>query len=191
MLILLHSALWWDFGGPLSRSLMLAHLGLFLIWQPVWRRDQRLAARSSLVFILVTVAFTLWLNWWLMAFWLLLLTGLVSVRVIVGRVDRYVYLSTLLFLVSELLIGCIPRMFSVESLAAEVQSLFQYGLPLLPATLLFIPAYEEPGQQRAQTVDLLYGLTMPLLATVEQVHRLCALLPRFLVGRDEQEGGGQ
>ena len=38
MFLSLHLAIWYDFGGPLSRSLMLAHLGLFLLWQPLWRR---------------------------------------------------------------------------------------------------------------------------------------------------------
>ncbi len=38
MLASLHLALWWDFGGALSRSLILSHLGLFLMWQPLWRR---------------------------------------------------------------------------------------------------------------------------------------------------------
>ena len=55
MLLLLHSAIWWDFGGPLSRSLMLAQLGLFLLWQPLWRRDQALAGRTALLFIVAAI----------------------------------------------------------------------------------------------------------------------------------------
>ena len=38
MLALLHVVIWWDFGGGVSRSLMLAHLGLFLLWQVLRRR---------------------------------------------------------------------------------------------------------------------------------------------------------
>ncbi len=50
MLAGLHLALWWDFGSALSRSLILAHLGLFLMWQPLWRREQRLNWKGSIVF---------------------------------------------------------------------------------------------------------------------------------------------
>ena len=46
MLACLHLAIWWDFGGALSRCLMLAHLGLFLLWQPVW---------SNLLFLIVVL----------------------------------------------------------------------------------------------------------------------------------------
>ena len=45
--VVLHGALWLDFGGWASRSLMLAHLGLFLLWQPIWRREERLALSSA------------------------------------------------------------------------------------------------------------------------------------------------
>ena len=81
MLVLLHIALWWDFPGAISRSLMLAHLGVFLIWQPIWSRDSHLEWGSLVLFSMLTVAFTLWLNWWLIAFWLILLLGLVGARV--------------------------------------------------------------------------------------------------------------
>lgn len=144
---------------------MLAHLGLFLIWQPVWRKDERLALLGSLVFILATAAFVLWLNWWLMAFWLLLLTGVVGGRITRGGTEHYAYLFTLLFLVCELLIGCIPPMFDVHSLSSEVSNLFKYGLLVLPAALIFVPG-SRVTDSRAHRVDFLYGLTVALLASV-------------------------
>ena len=48
MLLLLHLSLWGHIGSPLSASLMLAHLGLFFIWQPIWQRDQRKAFIGSM-----------------------------------------------------------------------------------------------------------------------------------------------
>ncbi|MEJ2760844.1 MAG: hypothetical protein P8126_04730, partial [Gammaproteobacteria bacterium] len=42
MLESIHFALWINFGSPQSRSLMIIHFGLFLIWQPVWRGDKKL-----------------------------------------------------------------------------------------------------------------------------------------------------
>ncbi|HSS66656.1 MAG TPA: hypothetical protein VLS27_19660, partial [Gammaproteobacteria bacterium] len=54
MLMVMHVAVWWDFAEAVSRSLMLAHLGLFLLWQPMWSRDRRLGIQGTLVFVLVT-----------------------------------------------------------------------------------------------------------------------------------------
>ncbi len=165
MLMLLHSAVWWDFGGYLSRSLLLAHLGLFLIWQPVWRRDQRLEWQGSLNLILPTLAFIYWLNWPLVTFWVLLLTGIVGGRVTAARAERNAYMIALIFLVSELLIGCLPPMFSIYSLATEVQVFFGYALFVLPLGLLVFPTRER-GHERTRAVDFLYGLTVSLLAAI-------------------------
>jgi len=132
MLVLLHGAVWWDFGGALSRSLMLAHLGLFLVWQPFFSRERRLAWRSAAVYFAAAVFFVAWLNWWVMVFWVLLLAGLVGGRVLTTRRDRYAYMLVLVFLVSELLIGCIPQMFSIEFRTRGVQQLFAPGLLVVP-----------------------------------------------------------
>ena len=101
MLIPLHLAIWSDFGGAISRALMLAHLGLFLIWQPLWRRDERLTPAAALTFVALTIGFVAWLNWWTTAFWVLLLTGLVGGRRSTTRADRYAHMIALLFLVIQ------------------------------------------------------------------------------------------
>lgn len=165
MLMVMHVAVWWDFAGPVSRSLMLAHLGLFLLWQPMWSRDRRLGLPGTLVFILVTISFVAWLNWGLMAFWLLILTGFLGGRVIVGTRDRYAYLLSLVFVVSEILIGCIPPMFDVRTLSDEFKEIFRYGMLAVPVILLFIPPQERTGTS-VRPVDFLYGLTTSLLTVV-------------------------
>jgi hypothetical protein len=42
MLLLIHGAVWGDFDELQSRSLMLVHLGLFMLWQPLWSQEHRL-----------------------------------------------------------------------------------------------------------------------------------------------------
>ncbi|MDH3413138.1 MAG: HAMP domain-containing histidine kinase [Gammaproteobacteria bacterium] len=165
MLMVMHVAVWWDFAEPVSRSLMLAHLGLFLLWQPMWSRDRRLGIPRTLVFILVTISFIAWLNWGLMAFWLLILTGFLGGRVIVGTRDRYAYLLSLVFVVSEILIGCIPPMFDVRTLSDEFREIYRYGMLAVPLVLLFIPPQERTGTT-VRPVDFLYGLTTSLLTIV-------------------------
>ena len=178
MLMVLHVAVWWDFAGPISRSLMLAHLGLFLLWQPMWRRERQLALQGTLIFLVVTVAFIAWLNWGLMTLWLLMLTGFLGGRVIVGTRDRYAYLLSLVFVVSEILIGCIPPMFDVRTLSDEFTEIFRYGMLAVPFVLLFIPPQRRVSTS-VRPVDFLYGLTTSLLTIVLG---LGSLLSMYLTG---------
>jgi len=165
MLGVLHYALWWEFGGPLSRSLLLAHLGLVLLWQPLWHRERRLDWRGATAFVVATLSLVVWVDWSLMAFWLVLLIGLVGGRVTSSKRQRLVYLLTLVMLISELLVGAVPRMFAVRSVSAPVLELFRYGLFVVPAGLALLAPYES-HRQRTPTVDFFYGLTLSLLSTI-------------------------
>lgn len=166
MLLLLHLAVWGELGSLLSRSLVLAHLGLFLIWQPLWRRDQRLDLRSAAVFLLFTVGFVAWLNWWLMFSWLILLIGLVGGRVLLHRNERYTYLLTLVFLVSELLIACVTQLFQVPSLPRNVTELFQFGLVFLPLAVTLIPAPPRSDRPVLPSVDFFRGIAIALMTAM-------------------------
>ena len=180
MLLCLHFTIWWDFGHAASRSMMLAHLGLFLLWQPLWNRQRRLDPLSTVLFIAATLAVIIWLSWPVLTFWTLLLTGFVGGRVTVGRRDRYIYLLALALLVCEILIGCIPPMVEVTQLTDETTLLFTYAVALGPIALLLMPAVTRrrpPGQQ----VDFLYGLNLSLLATVLAMG---SLLGMYLTGAE-------
>jgi len=180
MLASLHLALWWDFGGALSRSLILAHLGLFLIWQPLWRREQRLNWKGSIVFIVATLAFIIWTDWGLMTFWLLLLIAIVGGRVTARRGSRYAYLLALTFLVSEILIACIPSIIAVQSLKTEAWRLLGYGLFIVPVVLFFVPDPNEPVDD-AKSVDFLYGLTVSMLTCILAMG---SLLSMYITGAE-------
>ena len=165
MLASLHLALWWDFGGALSRSLILAHLGLFLMWQPLWRREQRLNWQGSVVFIVATLAFIVWMDWGLITFWLLILTAIVGGRVTARRGSRYAYLMTLVFLVSEILIACIPSIIELQFAQGEAWRMLGYGLFIVPVILFFVPDPKGPDDGE-ESVDFLYGLTVSLLTCI-------------------------
>lgn len=175
MLTPLHGVVWGDFGSAISRSLMLAHLGLFLLWQPIWRSDERLDPRGAAAFIVFTVAFVAWLNWWFVFVWLLLLVGLIGGRVFVDRREQLAYGITLLILISELIIGVMSRMFLVP-LPREVEGLFEPGLLIAPVLLLLIPVRRQPTER---SVDLLHGLTA---ATLTSVLALGSLLVMYRTG---------
>jgi len=165
MLLLLHAALWGEFGSALSRSMMLAHLGLFLMWQPLWRSDRRLDRSTAAIFILLTVAFIAWLNWWFVFIWLLLLIGLIGGRVLfVNRRERFVYLITLVVLVCEFLIGCVVPTFSVPT-RDVTQILFYYGL-IVPALVVLVLPLRHGGEPRLHSVDFLHAITLSSLTAL-------------------------
>jgi signal transduction histidine kinase len=165
MLLLLHLALWWDFAGPLSRSFMMAHLAVFLVWQPVWRRKRPLAWLSLIVAGASVIVLTVFLNYWLMTFWLLLLIGLVSSAFPASRSERYAQLASLVFLVAELLVACVPVMFDVRDPASDVYQAIGYALLAVPIAVALVPA-SDIVERRGDAVDLLPGLTVPMLAAI-------------------------
>src|SRR5256884_8896474 len=69
MLLLLHIAVFRGVADPWARALLLAHLGLLLLWQPFLRAEQRVSAAQGVILSLVALVVMLWLDWWLLAFW--------------------------------------------------------------------------------------------------------------------------
>lgn len=160
MLELLHLSIWLDFGSLLSRSLMLSHLGLFLLWQPVWKNSEKLRWDYSLLFITLTILVVYWLNPWILFVWLVLLIGFVSGRVITIRGERAVFMIVVIFLVSQLLIGCITMLAKVDT---GLEDFFRIMLPILPVFILFLPAPPR-GSRTQYAVDLLHSISASMLA---------------------------
>ena len=171
MLLLLHFAIWKDFGSPLSRSLMLAHLGLFFIWQPLWRRDQRIAFRAGILFVMFTTGFIYWMNWWILCGWIVLLIGLVSGQILESATERRAYLLTLIFLVSELLIRCVTELFQVPNISIGVYNLFKYGLITLPFIIIILTWKHTPETQ-IRPIDFFRGITVSMIAAMLAVGSL-------------------
>jgi len=81
MLALLHVAVFRGVSDPWARGLLLAHLGLLLLWQPFLRAEQRVSPIQGLIIGALAVAAMTALNWWLLAFWVVVLAGLVGGKV--------------------------------------------------------------------------------------------------------------
>jgi len=165
MLLLLHLAVWWDFGSMTSRSLLLAHAGVFLIWQPFLRQEKRFGLNDTVLFLLVSIGLAYWLDRWLFFCWFLLLIGLMSGLPSYRRSGRLVYMPTLFFLVSDLLIGCVPHLFHVKTLPPAVITMFQYGLLAVPAWVFIVRP--DPGEGASSySVDLLRAITASLITAM-------------------------
>src|ERR671917_1565777 len=73
MLLALHASTAWGIDDWWARAFLLAHFGLFLLWQPVWRGESDVEPRQAFVVIGVALLFVVWYTWWLMAVWLAIL----------------------------------------------------------------------------------------------------------------------
>lgn len=158
MLEMLHLSIWVDFGSIVSRSFMLSHLGLFLLWQPVWRGDEKLSIENTILFIVFTLALTFWLNLWLLFAWLILLIGFIGGRVTLDKNERTIYVLALAFLVLELLFACVPELANVN---IESKPLFYILLLVLPILILLFPGTKSGHQ--TQMVDFIHSITTSML----------------------------
>ncbi|MCK9285070.1 MAG: hypothetical protein M0P39_12410 [Rhodocyclaceae bacterium] len=156
--------------GPASaygRGLMMAHFGLFLLWQPLVRSEVRLAPFHLIGLSLVTLLAIAWLNWTLVAFWLMVLAGLVGGRVFFysGRGPRIFYLLALMYVVAALLLWAIPSAvpevaYSANVMAALKRYLFPAMLLAMALALAPLGRSEDKGDE---AIDLAYALFLVFL----------------------------
>jgi len=164
MLISLHFAAVRGAEDFWARGLMLAHFGLFILWQPFMRGEQRLNASQIAAIAAIALGCMYYLNWWLLALWVSVLAGIVGGKVFLFQAKwlRRFYLVVLLYLVSLLLVWIVPRTFIPVALPNEVSLLAQYGLPVLFAVMIAIPA-ETDTVETPQIVDFFYAAMIVLL----------------------------
>ena len=137
-----------------ARGLMLAHFGLFIIWQPFMRGEQRLSAAQSGAIVAVSVGILFFLNWWLLALWVSVLAGIVGGKVFLFQAAwlRRFYLVVLAYLVALLLVWIVPSMLLNAKLPPEWSQVAEFGLPALFFLMLLIPA-EADSAETPQIVD--------------------------------------
>jgi signal transduction histidine kinase len=175
MLLTLHGTLLFGVDSPWVYPLLFAHLGLFLLWQPLWRGESEVGGGAQAFIVLAAGAAMFWLSWWVMAFWLTGLFGLVGARVFAFR-DRWarlLYLAVMAYLLAVLLLWVAPNLFvtqsSIELVHAQSvieagQILMWYVLPLLLA-IVVVPIGSEQAEN-VQTLDLIYSLLLFMLLTL-------------------------
>ncbi len=167
MLVLLHLALVLGVDNPWSRGILVSHLGIFLLWQPLWRGDDAPTTGGIVLIGLASLSVLLWLNWWLLTFWLAGLFALLGGKIFSFRAKwlRVFYLMGMLYLLAALLLLAAPQVFAPEALSGQNRGLLAYALFILPALMLLLPAeHEPPGAE--QVVDFFYVLMLFMLAVV-------------------------
>lgn len=167
MLWLLHGTLLLGVQSPWVHPLLLAHLGMFLLWQPLWRGESRVGTGASLIIAVAAAAALFWLSWWTVAFWLTGLFGLVGARIFVfhDRLTRWLYLSVMFYLLVVLLLWVLPNLFAAQYTVDVGRILMRYVLPLLLLVMTVLPV-GKARPESTQTVDFIYSLLLFMLLTL-------------------------
>ncbi len=167
MLVVLHFALWLGMQSLWMRPFLLMHLGLFLLWQPLWRGEIKLRTGSAAFIIAMSLVALFFLNWWVLAFWVSMLFALVGGRVFAfyARWQRLYYLLVMAYLLAILILYIAPNLFALPALGEVIVNMMNVGLPLLLISMAIIPV-ERAQAETEQAVDFIYILLLFTLLTL-------------------------
>lgn len=167
MLALLHVVALRGAGDEGARVLVIAHLGLLLLWQPLLRGERPVTATQAVVIVLGAAAAALWLNWWLLAVWTVMLAGLVGGRVFLhqARWQRRFYLLVFIYLLALLVVIVLPEIAPRREVDPQVRAYAAWGLPALFVLMALVPAEPEPPEA-AQVIDYFYSVFLMLMLGV-------------------------
>jgi len=164
MLALLHVAVLRGTADDWARALLLAHLGLLLLWQPFLRGEHQVSVTQGLFIGMGAVAVMLWVSWWLLAFWVVVLAGLVGGKVFLhqARWQRRCYLVVLVYLLALLAILILPEIAPRREVSQEIRTAAEYGLPVLLLALALFPT-EPEAPEAPQVIDFFYSVFLMLV----------------------------
>lgn len=161
MLFSLLAAIHLGDNGTIAQSFLIVHFGLFLLWQPVVKKQSSFSAKQLVILLFLISAFIYWFNPWLNAFWILLLLTLLSGRIFARGLSRAVYGLAVIILFLELVLTTTPELFQLTALSSSLKSGFNTALMLLPLLLVFVPVKDTSSKQ----VDFIRGFLLVLLIT--------------------------
>jgi signal transduction histidine kinase len=167
MLALLHVAVFRGVADPWARALLLAHLGLLLLWQPFLRAEQRVSPTQGAILALVASAVMLRLDWWFLAFWVVVLAGLVGGKVYQqhARWQRRCYLVVLGYLLALLAVAILPEIAPRREIDAATRNYAEYLLPVAFVLIALFPA-EPDAAEAPHLIDFFYSVFLMLLLVV-------------------------
>ncbi len=167
MLALLHVVALRGVADGGARALLLAHLGLLLLWQPLVRGERRVTLAQALFIGLFASAVVLWLDWWLLATWTVVLAGLVGGKVYLhhARWQRRYYLMMFAYLLALLVVIVLPEIAPRREIDPEVRAYAGWGLPSLFALMALMPAEPDPPEA-PQVIDYFYSIFLMLVLGV-------------------------
>lgn len=167
-LLVLHLGLLQGPGNLAGRMLLLAHFGVFLIWQPIVQGAHRFGPRGLLALLAVVLAVSLEASWGMLTLWLMVLASLVAGGAFLehSSVARWAYRLAFAYLILALALMVLPSVLpGAGPQVAGLQPLRLFGLPLLLVAMVLLPV--PAGQPRSVgAFDLLSALLVFLLLAV-------------------------
>jgi hypothetical protein len=173
----LYVVLWQGPDTLFGRTLFVAHLGLFILWQPFVHTGQRLSLPSLLAVLTVALLAGVFLKGWMITLWIMMLAGIVGGKVLLydTRAARLFYLLALAFLVLALTLLAAPLAVQQARPPEEIVWLGHASLLLLLVMMALLPQGQEIDSAR-EVVDFVYSLFIFLLLTVLMLGSLAAML---------------
>lgn len=178
LLGLLHLLLLEGVASGVGRTLLVGHIGLFILWQPFVRAEQRLSLLQLVGIAGVVAASAYWAGNWMMIFWVMALAGIIGGKVFfyAARGTKVFYLLVLAYLISVLLVVLVPQVLPGNYMPpGEILFLAKYVLPALFAVMIFLPV-EQEAEGEAEVVDFVYSAFIFLLLAVLVLGSIAAML---------------
>jgi len=167
MLVLLHVVALRGDADEAARVLMIAHLGLVLLWQPLLRGERQVSLMQTALIAAFAASLVLWLNGWLLALWTVILAGLVGGKVFLhqARWQRRFYLLMFVYLLALLVVVVLPQIAPRNEIDPAIRGYAAWGLPLVFAVMALIPTESDPAES-AQVIDYFYSVFLMLMLGV-------------------------
>ncbi|MBI1395648.1 MAG: sensor histidine kinase [Betaproteobacteria bacterium] len=167
MLLVLHIGLIVGVESAPSRAFLLAHFGLFLLWQPLWQGAHKLHAGRALLIVTGGALLAWWSNWWLVALWIAVLFSLIGGNVPGMRElrPRLAPLLAALYLLSILLVWVVPHLIESFDGQPAIALAVRYLLAIPLIVILVMPG-DAGSEAPRQAVDLVYSVMLFLLVVV-------------------------
>ncbi len=150
-----------------AKALFVAHMGLFIVWQPVVEGQQRMSAMATSWLLLLMLGMTLTFDGWLVVVWTMMLAATVGGRVLLAGSARLrlAYLVALGFLVLTLLLLAVPAAFDAIDLPPPFVALGDVVLPVVLVLIAVLPARARDDTSE-EVVDFVNSLLVFLLLAV-------------------------
>ena len=177
-LAVLHLVLVQDVASPIARTLLLGHIGLFLLWQPIVRGEKHLNWPEFALIAVLIAAAAAWTNVWVMIAWVMALAGIIGGKVFFSESlpMRLFYLLALTYLVLALLVLLTPKIIPRPLVLPEVLGLLAHvGLPILFAVMALLPVPQDESEH-SEVIDFVYSAFLFLLLAVLVLGTLALML---------------
>jgi len=138
MLLSLLLALFFSENINISRSLFISHFGFFLLWQPIYNRQQRFSWGNLLILLAFIGIFVIWFNKWLIPFWMLMLLSLLTGRIFSRGLGRLIYGLAIIILFLQLILITTPGLFNLHGFPQSISTGIEIYLIISALPILFI-----------------------------------------------------